>query len=156
MRVGRGVHELRAGDRALGRLELRGRMWAVWGERRWRIRGNWRGSIRAEEENGQVAARWERIYRRGGTVVLADGRRFEASRHGRWSQRWELLDAGGQSLFVLSPRSGFGRCEAEISLEAASAAEPDLGLLCLLACVVARRVRDSGAAAATSTAVSSG
>jgi hypothetical protein len=148
--------EIRLGDHVLGRLaDPRGthrppgtsrREWwfgngpphlGVWGERRWWIAQEDRRLLRAEDERGREAARWRQPTFHGrGSVVLADGRRFEVRHHTPWweEELWELFDAHGERLLTLTHRYGanssYGRSEIHLDVHAGD--EPELGLLCLL------------------------
>jgi hypothetical protein len=97
--------------------------------------------LQAEDERGVAVARWERVYQDRGSVVLADGRRFDAHLRVAFGWRrsptrcWQLLHPHGKALLTLACLD-FATLIAgdswEIRLGVGASDEPELGLLCLL------------------------
>ena len=126
-----GVHELRAGDVLVARLdsktliaEAAGAAWRLDRSRGKRVR------VLSADGASEVTTFVREGMGRRGSMEL-DGRRYELAAHGWWKPRW-VWTSDGTELAELTTRHTFKDERGRVALTAAGQASPHAALLVLL------------------------
>ena len=130
-----GVHELRAGDVLVARLDSRslsGSAIAEAAEGTWRLdRGRGRRiRVLSGDGSSDVTTFVREGMGRRGSMEL-DGRRYELAAHGWWKPRW-VWTSDATQLAELTTRHTFRDERGRVALTAAGQASPHAALLALL------------------------
>ena len=149
----REAYELRTGDDIVAALRFRSRSdsmaTAETAEECWTFKrvGFWRTrvTVRCCDAEQELAVFRNNTWKGGGTLELADGRRFLASTN-TWQSRYEIANEAGDSLLVLDI-GGVFRQSAKVDIQPAALRMTELPLLITLGWYLVVMMNQDNAAA---------